>query len=158
MSLVDSYCEGCAYLGKLSGIPYCAFCDATGHMRGCSAGTGCTRRAHGERAYSPNHFSFERQNERKPERKAKLELSDAELSIKESLRKKEAAARNRAMLQGRQREAILNYRNSHGLDTRTLAEMVGVKTSTLEKWISEYNKADWDKLAAIGLPKPEGMP
>ncbi len=160
MGQVTEYCNGCAYLGKLSGIPWCAFYDVTGHTRGCPAGDGCTQKVSGNRRHPSSYFSEPPQPEEPPKPKKKRErehLTDAEARERETRRKRESAERNRALLQGRQRAVLVEYRDSHGLTIPEFAELVGVKASTLEKWFTEYSKADWEKLATLGITKPKSL-
>lgn len=65
--------------------------------------------------------------------------------------------RNQEALGGKQREAIIAYKKSHGLSNRLLAKKLGVPESRIAKWVSEYYRADWDLLASIGIEKPEGV-
>ena len=40
--MVDSYCENCAYQGKVGDMLCCNYIFETEHRRPCPAGTGCT--------------------------------------------------------------------------------------------------------------------
>lgn len=156
--LIDNYCNGCIYLGKVTGGLCCSFCDVTGHSRGCPSGQGCTCKKTGNREHSPNYFTYQRSSPEKKEEKAKPAFNEYDEYERERARKKRSAARTRAELQGRQKAVILAFRDSIGVTSVQLAAMVGVKPSTLSHWLSEDTRADWGKLAALGIQKPDGVP
>ena len=157
MSCVTKYCNGCVYLGKLTGGKYCAYCDVTSRSRGCPAGDGCDKKIIGNRRYSTKVYTAK--TVKKPKETHKVVTTD-ELALyeKESNRKREMAARNRALLQGRQKAAITEFRESKGWTVTEMAKQLGTKESTFRKWITEYTKANWDVLAKVGLSKPDGLP
>lgn len=156
--MVDEYCKGCKYLGVLSRCPYCSYSDVTGHSRGCSSGTGCTVREAGKKANAPSYFAFHHEptkTKNSTQKRTKREYTDEEFAERESKRKKASAARNRELLQGRQRQAILDYKVAHDLTAKQMATLVGVSATTLNKWLTEYSKANWELLAKFGINKPE---
>ena len=158
--MVDESCKGCKYLGVLSRCPYCSYSDVTGHSRGCSSGKGCTVREAGKNANAPSYFAFHhtpKQQKKKPAKptKEKKTYTELEFAEHESIRKKEAAERNRALMQGKQRKALLDYKKTHGLTTQEMAAQAGVGTSTLNRWMTEYALADWEKLSKLGIVKPD---
>ena len=67
------------------------------------------------------------------------------------------AARYKEKAQGRQRDAINAFKKEHGYTTQQLAELLGVHPSYLGKWLIEYCPANWEKLAILGIEKPEGL-
>lgn len=142
MSDVEKFCRGCIYHGKLSGTPCCLYCYITGHSRRCPAGAGCNKRATG------SHI---------PTNKLGIIQKDVK-SQKEIHNKRELAERNRAILQGRQKAAITEFRIAQGWTVKEMAMRMGIKESTFKKWITEYSKANWDVLATVGLSKPDGLP
>ena len=156
--MVDEFCIGCKYLGVLSRTPYCAFNDVTGFSRGCKSGTGCDKRTEGNREHSPNYYAFCREEKSEPAAdKKKEQYSWSSKSILEGghdSRKKRAAAKLRAVSQGRQREAILTYKEENNLTVRQMAKNIGISPTTLNKWITEYTSANWEKLEKIGIKKP----
>lgn len=158
MSVVTKYCNGCVYLGKLSGTPCCMYSDVTGHTRRCAAGDGCDKRVLGKRKYAPNYFSIPSAPSNPPMKKTVDNLDEHEFYAKECNRKREMAEKNRALLQGRQKAAITEFRESHGWTVKEMAKRLGVRDATLSKWITEYNKANWEVLGKVGLSKPDALP
>ena len=71
--------------------------------------------------------------------------------------KRQTQEKTRAICQGRQKKAINDFMQKNGYTNVKLADMVGVKESTLRKWRREYNMADWTKLAQVGIRRPEGL-
>lgn len=65
------------------------------------------------------------------------------------------AERTHAYWQGRQTAVIRAYLDENGISTTTLAVMVGVSESAVRRWAREANNADWEKLAQVGIKKPE---
>lgn len=43
------YCRNCIYLSRTNGEHTCDYIGVTGHMRGCKAGVGCTKRYTGRK-------------------------------------------------------------------------------------------------------------
>lgn len=55
---MNPYCKGCVYRKPLEGpnsFRICAYSLVTGHLRGCPAGAGCTRKAD----KLPKHFEHD---------------------------------------------------------------------------------------------------
>lgn len=158
--MVDSYCRGCKYLGTLSRQPCCLYMDITGHSRGCPPGTGCTQRTFGPRIQPSKPFSLfkmktKKEEAEKPKPPPKKELSQSEFCEKERNRKKLAAERYRAIAQGRQKQVIQDYKKKNNISAKKMGEMVGVSESTINKWTTEYTPANWEKLAELGIAKPD---
>ena len=143
MSLCDKTCNGCAYSSKycVGGYIYvCNFLLVTGKRRGCPAGNGCQQRIEGERAQQIDEMLFRGQ---KPK------------PIYDPSKKVDYHRKNQEKLQGRQREAIRAWCRENGWTHARLAREIGVSESTLRTWIKEYAPAQWDKLAAIGIRRPD---
>ena len=66
--------------------------------------------------------------------------------------------RIRAALGGRQAAVLKAYKKANGLTVQTMADRVGVSRVVMSKWMEERQIANWDKLAALGIQKPEGLP
>lgn len=156
MGVVDSYCEGCAYLGKLYGIPWCAYSDVNNHSRGCKSGEGCVVKSTGGKLHTPNYFSFEHGDLSKKREKYKR-VSERQLCKTEGERKRRRAEKNRELLNGKQRQVLVEFREKNGMVNREIASAIGVSESTFQKWLTEYSRANWEKLKVIGIEKPEGI-
>ena len=163
---VTRYRAGCFYLVRNVNGPGCDFSVITGELRGCPAGDGCTRRDLGK--ISPHladaqksWADFERQK-RKPKPTPKSEqlpvVASVEATRERDRRKKTLEKeRTKAKCQGRQRKAIMDFLAATGMTHRELAELAGVSPGTLDKWAYECSLANWGKLAAAGIEKPEGL-
>lgn len=152
MSVCDRTCMGCAYSSVTSmwGIS-CNYILVTGHRRGCPAGAKCTKRLTGSRMLTVDQLILmPRLAEKHRERKA---LSKEE----KSAQRRRSEAKSRERLAGRQRAVLIGYRDEHHLTNTKMAEMAGVKRKTLESWMTELCRAKWDKLAPLGIQKPEGI-
>ena len=68
-----------------------------------------------------------------------------------------ARERMRNRLAGRQHAAIRAYAKAHGLRYADMAQLIGVKPKTFAKWAAEHTSANWEKLALLGIEKPEGL-
>ena len=137
--LCDDYCEYCRYSGVVcdpadeSLMQICEYYLQTYERRPCPAGTGCYIR---EKVDVPTYEHRRRDSERK--RKYRRYVA--------------------SVLQGAQAAVILDFMEREGYTTSTLSRKMGVDPSTVRRWITEGGFANWDDLAVIGLPKPEGMP
>lgn len=159
---VDSYCKGCVYLIRIYYGKGCNFSSVTGHSRGCKSGTGCTQRQYGKKKRQVSSFgdsiigasTTKKAPTPKPKKPPETE---AEYLERRRLDKQRSAARTRARLQGRQHDAIQAFKDENGYSNRDLSEMLGVSESTVQKWCSEYQSAQWDRLESIGIKKPEGV-
>lgn len=69
-------------------------------------------------------------------------------------KKKITAANTRAYWQGRQSQAIKDWKIAHDMTYEQMAELLDVETSTVLMWVYENNTANWDKLQKIGIEKP----
>ena len=69
-------------------------------------------------------------------------------------RKKITAEHTRAFWQGRQTQAIKDWKIAHGVTYEQMAELLEVEPSTILMWVYENNTANWDKLQKIGIEKP----
>lgn len=164
MSQVDSFCKGCQYIGTNSYGKWCRYNDVTGHMRGCPAGEGCIRYSNGPAKHIPNASPFasayaKKQTvaDSKPKKEKKPAQTPEERYEKSKIRKRELAQEYRAKAKGKQRAAILAYKEEHGYSNRDMSFKLGVCESTINKWVTEYVPADWDVLAKVGIQKPEGL-
>lgn len=170
---VDSYCVGCVYRTRISTGLCCSYSDITGHIRGCKAGTGCTKRKLGSRAKSVHEMTYsERGSLASAKARSAQKTGDSPKSMDknteadrnkpdrteyERLRQRKKAERFREILNGRQRAAIVAYKEANGLSNRGLAAKLGVTESRVAKWVAEYVHADWDVLATVGIKKPEDI-
>ena len=165
MSQVDAYCKGCQYLGTNSFGKWCRFNDVTGSIRGCAAGQGCTRYATGPKKHSPNYAAFAHPIPEKKQKDAEIPqkpmrpppMTPEERYERSKAKKRDAAKEYRAKAQGRQRAVLVAYKEKYGLSNRQMSDKVGVCESTINRWVTEYVPADWDKLATVGIQKPEGL-
>lgn len=65
--------------------------------------------------------------------------------------------RLRERLQGRQRAAILAWLEAMQITQLEAAELVGVSYRCFSGWATENSPAKWDKMAAAGCRRPEGL-
>lgn len=159
---VDSYCVGCVYRTRISTGLCCSYSDITGHIRGCKAGEGCTRRVLGKMAKSVKEMTYsEREAQASAEsRKNQRPTStppDYDRAEHERQRVQKRTKSFREKVQGRQRAAIVEYKKAHGLSNRALATELGITETRVAKWVAEYSRADWELLATIGIQRPEGL-
>lgn len=157
-SVVDSYCKGCRYLGTVSGGKNCNYTYITGHSRGCPAGKGCIHHTNPKAVASitenpkePKPLYTEKKNKRPPAR------SPEEAYEREKERRREASREFREKAHGRQKSVILAYKAQTGDSNYEISKKIGISESSIQKWITEYKPANWDKLAIIGVMKPEGL-
>ena len=71
--------------------------------------------------------------------------------------KAEAAERCKARCAGRQRAVLMAWMERERKTKGELGDMIGIAASTIGKWCSERAPANWEKLAAVGIAKPEGL-
>ena len=184
MSLCDSTCKPCIYSGVMStwGIA-CNYILITGNRRGCPAGKGCERRIVGKKPaqsiesqifigkdkpkrdrnsydrdwYQRNKdkISKQRKERRQKKREGKPVSQFKTMSFGE--RKQLTRQRTQAYCQGRQAAVIEEYLTAHGLTNRQMGDLIGVSATTIQKWHREHNLADWQKLAKLGIRRPEGL-
>ena len=72
-------------------------------------------------------------------------------------RKRQRARELQEKAQGRQRAAIVAYKEATGDSNYQISLKIGIHESTVNKWANEYVPADWSKLAILGIQKPEGL-
>ncbi len=145
----------------------CDYNYLTGKARGCLSGEGCNKRViSGKRRKS---FGFSSKDKMPKEFKAATRPSPVtfhpkkddkpwlDAYEKERLRKKLSQEKTKETLQGRQRAVLLAYKTEHNVSNKDIAEMIGVHSSTVQKWSCEYKNANWELLAKIGITKPEGL-
>lgn len=162
-SVVDSYCNGCQYLGTNSYGKWCRYNDVTGHARGCPAGAECKRYIAGVHKRVPNAFAFEHKvpekkpKEDPPPKPKRVPMTPEQAYEREKARKRETARKYREKAQGRQRAAIMAYKEATGDSNYQISLKIGISESHIQKWVNEYVPANWDKLAIIGIEKPEGL-
>lgn len=158
MSQVDEYCKGCRYLSTVSGGRNCNYNYLTGKLRGCPAGFGCIH--HTNPSYSPKTESKTAtisQKETHKKRGRPSTMTQEEAYEREKERRRKAAREFREKSQGRQRAVLLAYKEATGENNYEIAEKIGISESRFRKWLTEYAPANWDKLAIIGVEKPEGL-
>lgn len=160
----DETCRQCIFRSSLYSWPICDYIGITGHRRGCPPGKGCTRRIVGLKGRSISQLIFlgqaaavqaeTRRRGRPPGPQPTLE------EIRERRKRYKAVSyeRIRAALGGRQAAVLKAYKKSNGLTIQTMADRVGVSRVVMSKWMEERQIANWDKLAALGIQKPEGLP
>lgn len=156
----DDTCRMCVFRGYLSqtGI-ICDFFGKTGQRRGCPAGRGCIRRMTGDKLRSVEQLIFlGKAEEKKRGRPRSEQLTPEEFQDRQRRSKAEYRAKIRAALGGRQAAVLGAYKRAEHLTVRELAERVGVSHYAVSKWLAEWQFARWDKLAALGIEKPEGLP
>lgn len=162
MSVCDETCRACVYYGSAGSYRTCDHLLITGTVRGCPAGKGCIRRTVGKKIASLDERVFQLPPE-KSEPKSVIHTGRRDRQTKE-----EIAEINRRMhrdrywlikkkLAGRQRAALVEFKNQTGHTNRTLALALGLSTNTINGWLQESRTADWPKLAQIGCRRPEGL-
>ena len=166
MSQVDAYCKGCQYIGTNSYGKWCRYNDVTGHVRGCPAGAGCNRYIAGPTKRVPDAAIFahkipEKKKKSTPvpeiqKKDKKTPMTPEEAYERDKELRRERAVKYKQKAQGKQRDAIKAFQAEHGYNNKQLAELIGIHPSHLTKWIAEYNPANWEKLEAVGIHKPEG--
>ena len=159
-SVVDSYCKGCQYLSTVSGGRNCNYNFITGRLRGCPAGKGCKRHTNPVYAYNNDKAPAVKKTAPPPKPSPKRKrpvMTPEEAYEREKYLKREAAKRFREKAQGKQRAAIMEYKEKTGESNVTIAAKVGISESQFQKWVLEYVPANWDKLAIVGIKKPEGL-
>lgn len=163
MSVCDDYCVPCVYLSRLSNMTKtCNYLLVTGERRGCSAGTGCSRRVIGEKKPSIDWLILSGRNEEKleaaetarMERQGATQTRQASLS-EHSIKKRKLAEKTRQYWQGRQTAAIKAFLAKNHMPVSALARQIGTSETALRRWIREANNADWERLALVGIKKPE---
>lgn len=177
--MVDEYCEGCYYRAFFPALGWgCEYLVMTEKRRPCPSGAGCTVKLVKDRAGTKNaehrktilaveamtdeEKEARRQRYREKKRQKNREYYAAhkqkqqpgKRSIGAHDRKKITAERTRAFWQGRQSNAIKEWKLAHGVTYEQLAELLEVETSTVLMWVYENNTANWDKLQKIGIEKP----
>lgn len=165
MSQVDAYCKGCQYLGTNSYGKWCRYNDITGHVRGCPAGEGCVQYSCGPAKHIPNASPFASAyakrkttaDKDKPNGEKTSRMTPEERYERSKAKKRDAAKEYRAKAQGRQRAVLVAYKEKYGLSNRQMSDKVGVCESTINRWVTEYVPADWEKLATIGIEKPKEL-
>lgn len=161
----DETCGGCIFRGWLNGMTICDFIGLTGRRRGCPAGKDCTRRIVGLKGRSISQLIFMGQAaaakaalSKKPGRTKGPPLTSEERKKRVSDTKKAYREKVRAALGGRQAAVLKGYLAENGISSREMAERIGVTQPILAHWMAEHLCAKWDKLAALGIKKPEGLP
>lgn len=160
----DETCRKCIFRTSIYSWPICDYIGITGHRRGCPPGKGCTRRIVGNRGRSISQLIFLGQaaavqaETRKRGRPPGPQPTPEELRERRKRYKAASYERIRAALGGRQAEALKAYKKDNGLTVQTMADRVGVSRVVMSKWMEERQIANWDKLAFLGIQKPEGLP
>lgn len=184
MSVCDDTCKPCTFSSVMAywGLN-CNYILVTGNRRGCPAGEKCERRKLGPKRRSIDGMFYNKSGLDEAERKKKYQhewylkhkeeyrlKSKAQYEAKKAIeqktpkqptysnsRKKKLEMKTKALYQGRQTETIERYLTENGLTPAKLALMIGVKEGTVRKWRLEYNGANWEKLAQVGIQKPTGI-
>jgi hypothetical protein len=155
MSVCDYTCRQCIYFSQAGSFPCCNYLLVAGHRRGCPAGKGCERRIRGKRVPSIDALTFRAPpNMEKPKAEPK-KPEGPKLSPREQ--KRQYMENWMKTCNGRQRAAILAYKDAHRLTTKILAYQIGVSKFTVSGWIQETRPADWEKLGKLGIRRPEGL-
>ncbi len=159
--MVDTYCKGCVYLVRIYYGRGCNYSEVNGHIRGCPSGNGCTRRQYGKKKRRPSAFSFGSSSSTETQRTApspkKPPETKEEYNARRRLEKQQSVERIRSRLNGRQKAVIKAYKDETGYTNRKISELLGVSESTVQKWASEFQSANWDLLKTLGITKPEGI-
>lgn len=155
----DSTCRGCRYSSVISMGICCDYylVHGVGHRRGCKAGRGCTRREAGPKAQTIEQRiqSIGRKKPPKPKKPREISMDPANVASREYNRR--SVDRMRERLQGRQRAAIIAYRDEHNTTLAQMARDIGVTAKCMQTWAAERSHAKWDKLAELGITRPEGL-
>lgn len=146
----DGYCRGCIYLARGLYLS-CDFFSVTGQLRGCPAGTGCTRRVTGKRARSIDAEAF-----RLPPVPRKV-MTEEERKAAQVEYSRRYQAKLMAELGGRQGTVVRAFLADRQLTHAALARMLGVSDTAVRDWAQERKRARWDLLATVGCMKPEGL-
>ena len=164
---VDGYCKGCIYLVSISTGKCCNYFEVKHERRGCPAGNGCKRRAMrpGKRPSTqlapiekpaaarstPKTVAEESKGQRR------TALTPEEAYERDKARVKQKAIEYREKAQGRQRAALADYKQRTGDSNYQISLKIGISESTVRKWCIEYKPANWEKLAILGIKRPEGL-
>ena len=160
----DDTCRKCIFRSWLHSWTICDFIGITGQRRGCPAGKGCTRRIVGDKGRSISQLIFLGQAEavqsaaRKRGRPPGPKPPQEEMRERQKRYKADSRERIRAALGGRQAAVLKAYKTDERLTIQTMADRVGVTKTVMSKWMEELQFARWDKLEALGIQKPEGLP
>ena len=155
--MVDGFCRGCKYLGHITSGYCCEYLAVTGTVRGCPSGKGCDRREMGGRA--PSIAALQTVGKTPPNmtKATRPRQSWEDMYDKERARKAKAAVSCAARCGGRQRAVIVGWLSEQHMNMKQLGELVGVSPGTVGKWAAEKANANWEKLASVGIVKPEGL-
>lgn len=154
--MVNGYCRGCKYLGHITSGYCCEYLAVTGTARGCPAGKGCVRREMGGRM--PSLAALQTVGKAPPKLNATRERETwEEMYERERARKARAAIACAERCKGRQRAAIVGYLAEKKMTMKQLSDLVGASPGTVGKWCAERANANWEKLARVGIVKPEGL-
>lgn len=147
----DLWCEGCRHLMSDHWDIRCEFLCHTGQVRGCPAGTGCTRRDRPEK-YRPDRFLQARERARL----AKEATQAKQAKAREAALAARAAQepRSREGLLRLQTEALVAWRRRQHLYQPVAAELAGVTLKTYREWEWGKREADWAKLEKAGCARP----
>ena len=156
-STVDATCKGCQYLGSSSFGKICNYSSIVGHMRGCHAGAECTKYS-GPPRQKPDPIKEATPKAPPPPTPHRPKgMSPEEAYARDQAARKRRIQRNRERLQGRQKAAIVAYKEETGMTNAMIAYAIGVKESRVQRWCNEYIEADWELLSKVGIEKPEGI-
>ncbi len=144
MSLCDQRCRKCIYGGTVSGGGVvCDYLLITGNRRRCPAGKKCERYVRGNRLSTIDNSIF-RGTTPKPKRKRD-----------QAAYKRKYRALIQSQLRGLQKAAIREYCERTGSTYSDIGRLIGVSQTTVSGWAKEYGPANWDKLAKLGIEKPD---
>lgn len=154
--MVDGYCRGCKYLGHITSGYCCEFLAVTGTVRGCPAGKGCERREMGGRM--PSLAALQTVGKAPPKLTPTRERETWEdMYARERARKARQVIACKAKFRGRQKAAIEAWLTENNGTKKALGELIGISPSTIGRWCAENAPANWEKLARVGIVKPEGL-
>ena len=148
----DATCRGCRY----SSIISCGLCcdyylvHGVGHRRGCKAGKGCEKREAGPKAQTIEQKLQSICRKDPPKKPKKWRTMTPE-------ERKKYRDRVKAEVAGKQAAVLEEYREKNCTTYAQMARDLGISPKTMGNWVAERCRAKWDKLAKLGIERPEGI-
>ena len=154
----DATCRGCRYSSIISAGICCDYylVHGVGHRRGCKAGKGCDKREAGPKAQTIEQKLQSICRKPAPKKPKREKLMDP-AHVAARGHNERYVDRVRERLQGRQRAAIIAYKEEHGTTLAQMARDAGVTVKCMETWAAERCNAKWDKLAVLGIQRPADL-
>lgn len=150
MSVCSKKCRDCIYASAIGGdLVVCNYILVTGQRRGCDAGQSCERYIKGVRCSTIDNSIFRGAAPPKPRPKTRMTAEERREM------KKKYRLRTQSICQGRQKAAIREFCDRTGWTYTQIANALGVSQTAVAYWAKEYSPAKWDKLAKLGIVKPE---